>query len=72
MNNLKQELTQHLPPIFAGRAVDSLTGNAIRWRTIQNLRSQKKIPEECFMRQGARKTLVVRTPFVEWFLRYID
>ncbi|WP_081650415.1 hypothetical protein [Paucidesulfovibrio longus] len=72
MENIRQELIKHLPPLFAGTSLDRLTGDALRWRTIQNLRSQKKIPGECFVRQGSRKVLVVRDLFVDWWMGQID
>lgn len=72
MEDLRQQMTDHLPPVFAGTSLDTLTGDAVRWRTVQNLRAQKKIPSECFMRHGARKVLIVREPFLDWWLKEID
>lgn len=72
MENLKQQLVEHLPPVFAGTSLDSLFSGAIRWRTVQNLRAQKKIPSECFKRQGARKVLIVRDPFLDWWMQQIN
>ena len=72
MKDLKQQLAEHWPPMFAGTSLDSLSGGAIRWRTIQNQRAQKKIPKECFKRQGSRKVLVVRDQFLDWWMDQID
>jgi len=72
MDELKQQMSAHMPPLFAGTSLDSMTGNSVRWRTIQNLRAQKKIPSECFKKQGARKVLIVRDPFLEWWMNQID
>jgi hypothetical protein len=55
------------PAAFAGPEIDRLSGNAIRWSTTQNRRSRREIPEECFVRRGARLTLVVRDPFLAWW-----
>ena len=60
------ELEKALPPVFAGTSVDELTGGAIIWRTIQNRRSAKEIPDDCFVRSGNR-VLVLRSPFLAWF-----
>lgn len=73
MENLHKQLTEHLPPVFAATALDKLTGEALRWRTIQNIRSRKDepentIPKECFLRDGKRKILIVRDPFLDWWL----
>jgi hypothetical protein len=61
-----EQLRQELPPVFAGPSLDKLTGDAIRWRTIQNRRSQREIPDECFFRSGTR-VLVLRDKFLNWW-----
>jgi hypothetical protein len=61
-----EELRQALPPVFAGTSIGQLTGNAINWGTIQNKRSAREIPDECFIRSGTR-VLVVRDPFLNWW-----
>jgi putative SOS response-associated peptidase YedK len=66
MKRLVDELRQTLPPVFAGTSLDVLTGGAIRWPTIQNKRSARAIPDECFIRSGTR-VLVVRDPFFDWW-----
>lgn len=75
MENLRKQLTDFLPPIFAATSLDTLTGQAVRWRTIQNIRSRNKnlpqeerIPEKCFLKAGGRKVLIVREPFLDWWL----
>lgn len=78
MNELKQQLQEYLPPIFAGVEIDRLTGKALRWRTIQNIRANKdlpehkKIPTDCFLRDGTRKVLVVRDKILEWWLQQLE
>lgn len=72
MENLRKQLIEVMPPVFAGTSLDRLTGDALRWRTIQNLRSNKSVPDECFLRQGSRKILVVRDPFLDWWLGQLD
>ena len=73
MDKLIEQLRAYLPPMFAGTELDKLTGKAIRWRTIQNRRAnqslppEKKIPDECFIRSGNRKTIIVRDPFLDWW-----
>ncbi len=72
MSNILDEtvstLQSALPPVFAGLALDELTGGAINWRTIQNARSNPDIdiPRECFIYSG-RKVLVRRDPFLAWW-----
>ena len=72
MPDLVTELREYLPPVIAGPSIDELTGNAIRWRTIQNKRADRTLPEgkrppdECFVRSGT-KVLIRRDPFLEWF-----
>jgi hypothetical protein len=60
-------LRQTLPPMFAGPLIDKLTGNAFRWETIQNQRSLRQWPPECFTRVGAggSPTIVLRDAFLE-------
>jgi hypothetical protein len=60
------ELRRALPPVFAGTSLDELTGGAIHWPTIQNRRSAREIPDECFVRSGPR-VLVIRDPFLDWW-----
>jgi hypothetical protein len=62
-----EELRAALPPIFAGPSMDERTGGAICWGTIQNKRSRKEIPPECFIRSGAGPTIVVRDAFLNWW-----
>lgn len=73
MENLRNKLVEHMPPVFAATSLDSLTGNALRWRTIQNIRARKdssenSLPKTCFLRDGKRKILIVRDPFLDWWL----
>lgn len=78
MEELLAELKKELPPVFAGKEIDRLLGKAICWRTIQNMRSKKdlpkhkKIPDECFIRAGERKTLIRRNPFLQWWITQLS
>jgi hypothetical protein len=65
--DLLEELRQVLPPIWLGTRTDELTGNAIAWGTIQNLRSRREAPEEAFARSGNR-VLVIRDRFLPWWV----
>jgi hypothetical protein len=67
-----EQLRQTMPPVFAGTALDELTGNAYRWRTLQNEKCMKKVREEVFLRSGPRKLLVVRDPFLDHWQAKID
>ncbi|NMC48705.1 MAG: hypothetical protein GYA47_04640 [Desulfovibrio sp.] len=60
------EFQQALPAVFRGTELDRLTGKAIRWRSIQNLRSKRVIPSECFIYSGS-KVLVRRDLFLKWW-----
>ena len=66
MKDIIEELRAALPPIFAGTSLTELTGGAIHWPTIQNKRSRREIPDECFVRSGPR-VLVRRDPFLNWW-----
>lgn len=55
------------PFIFPLSELDKLSGGAHRRRTIHNLRSKGTIPQECFARQGSRKIIVLRDPFLRWW-----
>jgi hypothetical protein len=54
MREVIEELRQALPPIFLGTRVDELTGGAIHWPTIQNKRSKREIPDDCFVKSGPK------------------
>lgn len=66
MQSITAKLRETLKPVFPGTSTDEMTGGAIRWRTIQNKRSRREIPDECFVRSG-RRVLVVRDPFLDWW-----
>jgi hypothetical protein len=66
MQDIIEQLRAELPAVFAGTSIGELTGNAVNWGTIQNLRSQQKIPDECFVRSG-RRVLVIRDRFLDWW-----
>ena len=71
-DELLEQLRGHIPPLFLATELDAFTGNALRWRTIKNLRCQRmlpggpQIPEECFLKHG-KKTLIVRDPLLAWW-----
>jgi len=74
---LRKQLMGSIPPVFAGTSIDRLTGNAIRWKTIRNKRSKrlpegKRVPDDCFLNQGARKVLIIRDPFLSWWMNQIN
>jgi hypothetical protein len=60
------ELRSTLPPVFLGSKIGELTGYSIAWGTVQNKRSRREIPEECFARSGSR-VLVRRDRFLDWW-----
>jgi hypothetical protein len=66
MDYVIEELRKALPPIFAGTSVGELTGGAVHWPTIQNKRTLRQIPAECFVKAGPR-VLIVRDPFLRWW-----
>lgn len=66
VDRIVAELQASLPPVFAGQSLDDFTGRAINWRTIQNARSRREIPSECFGYAG-RKVLILRDPFLKWW-----
>jgi hypothetical protein len=68
MEHVIAELRRALPRVFLGSKIDTLTGGAIAWGTIQNKRSRHEIPNEStiFIRSGNR-VLVVRDEFLRWW-----
>lgn len=66
MQEVIDQLRASLPPIFLGSAIDDLTGDAIKWGTVQNKRCKGEIPDDCFVRSGPR-VLVVRDKFLNWW-----
>jgi hypothetical protein len=64
-----QKFRKAWPEVFPGPRIDELSGWAIRWATIQNLRSRREIPDECFDTSG-RPTLVLRDPFLDWWQKW--
>jgi hypothetical protein len=66
MQRVIEQLRAAWPPVVLGTAIDDLSGGAIHWPTIQNMRSRDEIPVECFIKSGAR-VLVVRDPFLAWW-----
>jgi hypothetical protein len=61
-----EELRAAWPPVVAGQSLDELTAGGIHWPTVQNARSRREIPAECFCYSG-RKVLIVRDPFLAWW-----
>lgn len=66
------EFKKTMPPVFAATKLDYLTGDALRWATLQNRRSEKnkknnKPPEKCFRYDGDRKILIVRDELLAWW-----
>ncbi len=71
MEKLLEQLHQELPAVFAGPRIDELSGGAIAWGTIQNKRSRKEIPADCFVYSGP-KVLVVRDRFLDWWATQLN
>lgn len=69
MNELSviEKFRANLPPAFAGRQIDELTGNGLRWRTLQNLKSLGKIPLDIFIKQTGGKVLLDRDRLLSWW-----
>lgn len=67
MQDIIDQLRRALPPVFLGSLSDELTGGAVHWATIQNKRSRREIPDECFLRSGTRNILVIRDRFLDWW-----
>jgi hypothetical protein len=63
---LYEQLNMNMPEIFLGKDIDRLSNGIIRWRTIQNMRSAKRIPAECFEKISQRKVLIIRDRFLAW------
>lgn len=66
MEEVIERMRQVLPPLFLGSAVDGLTGHVICWRTVQNKRALRQVPDSCFLRSGPR-ILVKRDEFLSWW-----
>lgn len=73
IEELRVQFERTMPPVFAATELDRLTGNALRWNTLQNRRASKKKdmekpPETCFLQDGCRKILIVRDELLKWWL----
>jgi hypothetical protein len=66
MQRVIEQLRAAWPPVVLGTAIDDLSGGAIHWPTIQNMRSRNEIPDGCFIKSGTR-VLIVRDPFLTWW-----
>jgi hypothetical protein len=64
--SIYQFLRESLPVVFLGKELDILSQGILRWRTIQNQRSARLIPEECFEKISQRKVLIIRDRFLAW------
>lgn len=65
MRKIIEQLRHELPPIFAGKSIDDLTGHAIKWNTFKNLKYKPTCPSGLFLKNG-RKVLVNRDVFLAW------
>jgi hypothetical protein len=63
-NELIERLRKELPPIFARTAVDKLTGNVVRGRTLANLSSLGKGPGGTY--RDGKKVILEREAFLSW------
>ncbi|MEC4590551.1 hypothetical protein VPG91_06100 [Nitrospirillum amazonense] len=61
-----EEMRLALPPVFAADRLTDLTGGAINWRTLQNLRSRREVPDDIFAYTG-RRVLVRRDALLNWW-----
>jgi hypothetical protein len=66
LEELLRQFREAWPPAFAGTTIGELSGHALEWGTIQNKRSRKEIPADCFVYSGS-KVLVVRDKFLDWW-----
>jgi hypothetical protein len=66
MQDIIEELRRTWPALFAGTAIDEMSGDAIKWATIQNKRSRRELPDEIFVAAG-RRVLVRRDAFLDWW-----
>ena len=62
-------LKELLPPVFPGPKLDELSGGALCWRTISNLKSLGEYPPECFARFGTKRVLVLRDVFLRHYAK---
>ncbi len=66
-----EEFRQTMPPVFAGTLIAQYTGGAFEWTHFRNMRKKRNVPDECFISSG-NKLLIVRDPFLDWWLEYMD
>ncbi len=59
------------PPVFALTKIEQISGSAVCYQTIRNLRVKKCIPEKCFARSGQKKVIVCRDEFLTWWETYL-
>ncbi len=66
MQKIIEKIRSDIPALFAGRELDQLTGKALRWRTILNLKCKGELPSSMFIRHG-RKLLIDRDKLLDWW-----
>ena len=71
METLVKQLMLELPPVFAGREVDRLTGMAVRWNTFRNVKYSSECPAGLFIKIG-RKILIRRDVFLVWLQHHLS
>ena len=70
LQDLVEKWRREWPETFPGPRIDYWSGDStIHWPSIQNMRSAGEIPDGCFI-TISRKIIVVRDPFLNWWLQY--
>lgn len=62
-----QEFQREWPPVFAGTALDRLTQDAYKYRSLLNEISRGEAPRDILIKQGSRKNLVIRDKFLPYW-----
>lgn len=62
-----QEFANNWPAVFAAVELDRMTGNAYRWRSLQNELSRGQAPRDMVIKQGTRKSLLLRDKFLAFW-----
>lgn len=61
-----EQLREQAPAAFPGKDIKTYLPAAPQWSTIQNKRSRREIPDECFVRSGLH-VLIKRDAFLDWW-----
>jgi hypothetical protein len=68
VRRIVNQLKYDMPPILAGQALDRLTGDALRWRQVEEWILNGSVPSNCFFQDDYSGRIVAdRDQLLEWW-----